>query len=131
MKKTKFNSVLLIDDNAISNVLHQTVIDNCHFSENTIVFESAENALQYLQNETSQDRLPEIIFLDINMPVMNGFGFLSAYNKLPAATTQKSKIIMLTSSLDDIDMEKAKADSHVIDFFVKPLTIAMLNTIAI
>lgn len=126
----KFNSVLLIDDNAITNTLHETLLDASGIASNVVVFESGVEAITYLKND-EQNRIPEIIFLDINMPVMDGFGFLTEFNKLPADLTAKTKIIMLSSSLDETDRVKSKACTQVIDFIVKPLTLAALRNIAI
>ena len=131
MNTPRFKNILLIDDNAITNTLHETLMTTSCFAESIFIYESAVDAINYLKNEMKPENIPEIIFLDIRMPVMDGFGFLSEFKKLPASITSKSKIIMLTSSLDESDKAKAKADSHVVDFFVKPLTLITLSLIKI
>ena len=65
-------------------------------------------------------KVPDIIFLDIRMPIIDGFGFLAEYVQLPETITRKPKVVMLSSTLDEQDYDKAKGFPQVVSFLVKP-----------
>ena len=75
----RFENVLLIDDNEINNVMHERLIEIAGFGEKIVVMPSGVDALTYLKNEVVNDlsKVPDIIFLDIRMPIIDGFGFLA------------------------------------------------------
>jgi CheY-like chemotaxis protein len=124
----RVKNTMIIDDSEIDLLVNESVLKFAGFTGNIVAKQSAAEALKYLnENSGLTNRIPDIIFLDIRMPDMNGFGFLEEYCKLPRAITQKSKVIMLTSSLDDNDMRNAKNNKYVIDYLVKPLTEEALN----
>src|ERR1039458_5593050 len=116
--------VLLIDDDEISNFLHEKIIMNCGVVEHVYVCLSAKRALELLNGliETGSEKYPDLIFLDIRMPVMNGFGFLDEFNKLPGLFIQNIKIAMLTSSLEENEKRQAFEYKNVVAFISKPLT---------
>lgn len=92
------------------------------FAADVIQKESAKSALAFLSSlENRPDELPDVIFLDIRMPEIDGFGFLVEYEKLPEALRRKSIIVMLSSSLDPDDHEKARNSKYVNRFLNKPL----------
>ncbi len=115
--------ILLIDDDPVTNLVNQRIIE-CHFDFKTIVFTDASKALQQLKQWLILRTmpLPEIIFLDIDMPEMNGWEFLEDLHKLPMLYVAKCKIVILTSSIDHDDIEKSKCYNAVFDFISKPLT---------
>jgi CheY-like chemotaxis protein len=122
MEKT-FQTVLLIDDEEVANYLHKVLLNKADFAENIIVKPSVKKALDYLMNETHYAKdIPEVIFLDIRMPLHDGFSFLDAFGTLPGKIREISKVIMLSSSLDDSDHERAGEYDYVIRFLQKPLT---------
>lgn len=116
-------SVLLIDDSELDNFINRTIIRLCDYSKKITHFESPVKALEFLNRaEGDLAKIPELIFLDISMPLMDGFGFLREFEKLAESTRKRSKIVMLTSSISNNDIEKAYKNSHVIKFLNKPLT---------
>lgn len=115
-------SIYLVDDDKISNFVNEKLIQHAGIFEEVRVFQSGVKALAELQQvHKEQGQAPQIILLDINMPIMNGFEFLDELAQLPASFSQNIKIVMLSSSLDNGDKERAFAYQNVIDFFIKPL----------
>ena len=121
---------LLIDDDPVTNVINTRIIRR-HLSLQVIVFTDAFKALDQLKewSTTRWHEFPDIIFLDINMPQMDGWDFLNEFQKLPDHVHQKCRIVMLTSSIDFSDIKRSKTYSSVTDFISKPLTVDKLNTL--
>jgi CheY-like chemotaxis protein len=120
--------IVLVDDDQLNNLINTRIITK--FSDYTVdSFTNAREALKYLSTSEPQD-FPAIIFLDINMPVMDGWEFLEEFQKIPEPLTQNCAVIMLTSSIDIYDIEKSKLYKNVREFMSKPLTIESLTTIA-
>ena len=129
MKNNRYRKVLLIDDNEIDNFINERMITSSGFSAEVIVKNSADAALHFLKNLSNDQDYPEIIFLDIRMPIMDGFGFLDAFNNLPDSIKLKSKVVMLSSTLDPEDNERAATYPVVIKMLMKPLNIEQLASI--
>jgi len=126
----KLNSILLIDDDHATNFIHQFAIKKTKCTENIIVVENGQEALEYLQsNENDPSPQPNIIFLDINMPIMNGWQFLEEYQKLNANTQGDIVLIMLTTSLNPDDLKKANTFPAINGYRNKPLTAEMIEEI--
>lgn len=111
--------VLLIDDNSADNFLHRLVLEGTGMVEEVLTFQYAEEALDFLKTNRPTDIA--LILLDINMPRMNGFEFLEAYQEA-GLDPSRSVIVMLTTSLNPNDMERAHSYSIVKAFLNKPLT---------
>ncbi|MDO9001353.1 MAG: response regulator [Bacteroidota bacterium] len=125
MKKIK--SIMLIDDNAIDIFLNQKVIESLKFIERIQTFSGAVDALNYLkliEDINAYHRLfaPQIILLDINMPIMDGFGFLVEFDKLKIFKQNPVDIFMLSSSLNSEEISRANNNNNVSGFISKPLT---------
>ncbi len=126
----KHRNILLIDDNDINNLLHERLIEMSDFGAPVVVMQSAPEALDFLRSiADTPEAIPEFIFLDIRMPIMDGFGFMDEFQKLPGLFTEKSKVILLSSTLDPEDNERAKRYPHVVKMLLKPLTVDQLNSI--
>ncbi len=122
--KQKLNCILLIDDNPEDNRFHQIIIKQMDITNSIQFAENGLEALEYLKNENQI--IPEIIFLDINMPKMNGWEFLEEYKHLTEKQKAKTVIVMLTTSLNPDDEKKAKLIQEITGFRTKSLTEEML-----
>lgn len=117
--KKKLGCILLIDDDAEDNYFHQVVIDEMNITEHVEVALDGLEALRFLKKENQTP--PELIFLDINMPKMNGWEFLKEHNKLSENQKAKVIVVMLSSSNPE-DKKRAAEFPETIDFNYKPLT---------
>jgi len=114
--------VLLIDDDQISNLINERVVKKSGVAEQVVVCNSAKSGLEFLSSLQGQQAAgPEVILLDINMPVMDGFGFLEEFSRYPAPFRDKVAIAMLTSSLNEMDKTRSFQFENVVDFISKPL----------
>lgn len=132
--KAKYSTVMLIDDSEIDNFINHKMIEGCNFADQVYMHTSSRSALEFLKNiermETVPESIiPEIIFLDINMPIMDGFQFAEEFEKLSKKLTGVSKIVILTTSINPSDFEVSKKYKNIIKFINKPLTHNVLNTI--
>ena len=113
-----FKTCLLIDDNYIDNFVTRKILEGSNFAEKIIVVRSANEAITGLRNGSIQ---PDVIFLDVRMPMMGGFEFLEEFDKIHIDKTG-IKIFMLSSSLDPLDMRKSTDNKYITQFIHKPLT---------
>jgi CheY-like chemotaxis protein len=126
----KYKTVMLIDDNFIDNAINQKILESNLFAKRIIAFESAQHAADYLQENLLQhDTLPEVIFLDLRMPEVDGYAFLEQLEKIPAFPLHEVKIYVLSSSLDPTDRKKIKKNPLTEIFISKPLTEQILNNL--
>ena len=122
--------VLLIDDNFIDNMINEKILITNNFAAEIIIKLSTQSAIDYLQDLGNKGQsLPEVIFLDIRMPVKSGFDFLVEFQEIQSFEKDKVKIVMLTSSLDPNDHRKVIEFNNVTDFIGKPLTSELLKEI--
>src|SRR5438874_7736969 len=121
-KINPYKKVMVIDDNEIDRYIAERYIKKIGFAEEVILKESARKGLEYLKSlEQTPDELPQLIFLDIRMPEIDGFGFLEAYQSLPETVRSNCIIMMLTTSLNPEDQERARNNQYVSRFLNKPL----------
>jgi len=124
----KYYAVMLVDDNEIDNLINQKMIEASGIAEHIFVHSGAKSAIEFLKNIEKLAKvpvdlyLPEVIFLDIDMPLMDGFQFLDEFGKLSESIKNHCNIVMLTSSLNPQDMNKAKKNQFVLKYLNKPLT---------
>jgi CheY-like chemotaxis protein len=116
----KINCVLLIDDDSTSNFLNESIIQDLNITQTTKVLTDAEEALDFLKNGCDEN-CPELIFLDIKMPGMDGFQFLEELKSMMNDQKDRINVVMLSSSLIPKEVEQAK-ELGAIDFIQKPLT---------
>lgn len=125
----KLNSVLLIDDDDVVNTLHSIVLRQSGLVENIRSAMSGSEALSTLSSYEKEQGWPSIIFVDINMPGMNGWEFIECFNEKFSANKHKCKVCLLSSSLDPRDKEKADKSGLVDFYFSKPLVPDHVKTI--
>lgn len=127
----KLNSILLIDDNTDDNFFHVREIRKFSSDITVISKNSGQSALEYLAStQATGVDFPDLVFLDINMPGINGWEFLQEYNRLYSTASGAVIIIMLTTSSNPDDREKAKNWEIVSDYKTKPLTKELLQEVA-
>ena len=132
--KCKYKQVMLLDDNELDNFINEKVIEASQFAEKVYITSSGKSALEFLNNLSTSGQVadsiyPEAIFIDINMPMMDGFQFINNLKLMQSAKTKSCKLVILTSSIYPEDKTKAMELSKDIVFLNKPLTTEMLNTI--
>ena len=121
---------MLVDDNPDDNFYHERVIKRSDAADIVVAKQTAMDALEYLKSKKdNSDTHPNLIFLDINMPGMNGWEFLEEYYKLDKQFQSQAIVVMLTTSDNPDDKMKAKLFNGVSDFKTKPLTKEMLEDI--
>jgi CheY-like chemotaxis protein len=117
-------TVLLVDDDSTTNFLNKLLLTRLGVAQQVLVAENGEQALRTLDqvcHTAEAASCPQLILLDMNMPVLNGLAFLEAYQQLPSAQCQAIVIIMLTTSLHPVDLARSQ-ELPIAGFLTKPLT---------
>ena len=128
----KINRILLIDDDEISNFINERKLKSSAIADHIDICISGIKGLQLLKEiHERNEPCPEIILLDINMPIMDGFGFLDQFVKLPPEFINNIRIAMLTSSLEKDEVRRSFEYKNVVDFINKPLSIDKIVALAI
>ncbi len=126
----KLNCVLLIDDDNINNFINERLIRKTNITDEIRIVLNGKEAIDYLTARQLHERKksPELILLDINMPVMDGFEFLEAYKRLELYDKESVIIVMLTTSANPSDTKRLD-DSGVAGYINKPLTESKLKEV--
>ena len=122
----------IIDDDEVYINLIKKVIDLKKLSENLLVFNNGRDALDYFTaiiENVSQNAFPEIILLDLNMPVMDGWDFLKSFTQINPPKHIKTTLYIVSSSIDPFEIEKAKSFSSVTDYLIKPIKLEEFEAI--
>ncbi|OKS88515.1 hypothetical protein RG47T_3984 [Mucilaginibacter polytrichastri] len=114
-----YKRCLLIDDNYIDNFVTRRILESSNFAEEIAVRQSANEAISALKDGSVK---PDVIFLDLRMPLMNGFEFLNEFDKIEFEGKEHIKIFLLSSSLDPNDVKRTTDNKYVVQFIHKPLT---------
>lgn len=129
--QSPLNLVMLVDDNETDNFISKRIIELTKFASGVEVCDSGKSALEYLQAHANQaSKLPELILLDINMPVVDGFIFMYEFDMLPDPIKQKCKVAVLSSSDNQRDIDRMIGNEYVIKFIKKPLTQPVLEELS-
>ncbi|MFT4575457.1 MAG: CheY-like chemotaxis protein [Polaribacter sp.] len=112
----------IIDDDKIYQFTLTRVINYNKQAERVITFSDGEKAIQYLaDNKSINENIPDVIFLDLNMPIMDGWEFMEEYATIKADIKKKVNIFMWSSSVNPIDIERASEISEISDYIIKPI----------
>jgi CheY-like chemotaxis protein len=123
---TTYQTCLLIDDNYIDNFVTSRLLENSKFVDKVVVCQSSHGAIEMLREGLIT---PDVIFLDLRMPEMDGFEFLQAYDELNL-DKKNIKIFMLSSSLDPTDIKRSFDNKYITQFLHKPLTKKVLEELS-
>ncbi len=120
---------LLIDDDDIIGIVHPAIINQVFPESEVILIKSCMEALDYFKEQLAANiPAPDVIFLDINLPKMNGFEFLEQLSEKDLSFLKHTQIYMLSSSIDQRDMAKVEANKNITGFIGKPLTMDFIRT---
>ena len=119
----RIKTLTLVDDDDVFVFLTTKAIEQTNLVDLIKVFENGLDALNFLkENKNNVDALPEIILLDLSMPIMNGWQFLEEYTKVNPTIGKKITIYICSSSISPDDVKRAKTISEVSDYIIKPIT---------
>ncbi|MBQ0788267.1 MAG: response regulator [Oceanihabitans sp.] len=123
-------NIMIIDDNEFDMYITSHLILSNHLADEVLEFDSGQLALNYLElNKDNILQLPSLIFLDIYMPLMNGFQFIEQFKRLPAIVKNYCKICIVSSTVDDQYIYKAKIEEGINLFTSKPITVDYIKSI--
>ena len=118
-------SCIIDDDNVYINLVKK-VIDIKKLSDNLLIFKNGKEAIDYFAaiiENLNEEAFPEIILLDLNMPVMDGWNFLKEFTALKPPKSLSTTLYIVSSSIDAYEIERAKSFELVTDYLIKPLNL--------
>jgi CheY-like chemotaxis protein len=116
------NTICIVDDDEIFQFITKKSFERLKRSDEIVLFSNGEKAIHYIQEILEQNQpLPDVIFLDINMPIMDGWDFIAEFSKINLSDQKKPVIYMVSSSIDDKDLFKARSLPIVKDYITKPI----------
>ena len=119
---------MLIDDDIAANYFHKIIIEDAQICDEVKVFQSALEALDYLTSlKKGNQKIPDLILLDINMPRLDGWQFIEEYSKLDSSHKEEITVVMLTTSSNPRDKERAMGIEEIVDLIHKPLSVEKLQ----
>ncbi|MDF4201721.1 response regulator [Maribacter sp. SA7] len=120
----------IVDDDSIYRFTMVKTLQSTNLPMEIMAFSDGEEAIDFMLDNLNQDSVfPDVIFLDIDMPIMDGFQFMEEYIKIKPRVGKIITIYMVSSSLDPVDMERAKKISAISDYIVKPIGLGRLKSI--
>mgnify|MGYP000427090715 CR=1 FL=1 len=124
--------ICIIDDDDIYQYAFKRALGNVKIQKKILTFSDGEEALDFMvDNVGNASDLPDIIFLDINMPIIDGFQFMEEYVKIKPRVGKKITIYMVSSSVNPEDLNRAKSISEISDYIVKPVEVSKLSELLV
>jgi len=117
----RFNRVIIIDDSEIDLEVEKIIMKGINLAKRIDLRTKGEDVINELSNIRRLDEVPELIFLDLIMPGMDGLEFLQSFNELPEFVRQKCNIVVVTANNDQKTIDMTYTNPSVIDYVVKPL----------
>lgn len=122
------DTALIIDDNEIDIMIAAKNLEMSGLFSKILIAKNGQEAIDLI-HDSEQTDFPDHIFLDINMPVLDGWGFLDLFDEIGNIPGKNPKVFMLSSSIDESDSNRAKSNPHVTSFISKPLNASKVNEI--
>ncbi|WP_183562176.1 response regulator [Mucilaginibacter sp. SP1R1] len=124
----KVNIACVIDDDPIYTYTVKRIIDRSLIADKTLFFSDGKQAFDFFKENSAQtDRLPDLILLDINMPVWDGWQFMDEFVKISNTIKKKITVYVVSSSIDEDDHRKACSYKQIADFVIKPISDEVLK----
>jgi CheY-like chemotaxis protein len=121
---------MIIDDSEIDNYIVKVLINNNNIAQEILEFNNGMEAIEYLETNSSiPENLPEVILLDIYMPMMDGFEFMKTLNEMELDFVKNCKICIVSSSIDNNDVLRTKLNKNVFNYVSKPITAEFLSSL--
>ena len=127
----KFNNVFVVDDDKVQHFIIKKLLEKNNIQSNTSFFENGQDALSDIQSKLNQnENLPDLILLDINMPILDGWQFLEEFNEIKKHVLKEITVYVVTSSDDYFNADKIKEYKGVIkSYYIKPITNEVIKAI--
>ncbi len=123
-----YNTVMIVDDSKMDLMLNQIILETEHYAKSILSYSSPSEAINYLDEaEQGKQTFPDILFLDLNMPVLSGFDILNRFDTFTSPQSKECKIYVLSSSDDEEDIARLKTYKNVVTYLSKPLNNAELH----
>lgn len=120
---------ILIDDSMLDLFINEKMLNVHELAEAVVKFSDPRQALEFISAQAGQLPVRYVILLDLQMPVMNGFQFVDGFRQVEASLQANFRIIMLSSTIDSQDIQRAKADPQIVEIMTKPLNPERLQSI--
>ncbi|MDH7446248.1 response regulator [Aquimarina sp. 2201CG14-23] len=128
----KIGVACIIDDDSVYVNLVKRIIEAKQLCQNLLIFENGKEALGYFEailSNMNEESIPEIIFLDLNMPIMDGWEFLANFTNIKNRFGKVITLYIVSSSINPLDIKKTKSINGIKDYLIKPITIGELESI--